>query len=222
MRFEGRGNSSQDFMNCALKENVLLDDRKWRESFEIAARRRGKFMASIPSDLAAREDNIAVNVVKENSSTKSKVWKLYLLADELMKLAAPHIACGRGCASCCKMNVMISVAEADRIGNTIGRKPANVVASRFHAGAEFVGVPCPFLNDDSCTIYQDRPLVCRTHSNFDKSAYWCAPDKMNDHEMPMVTFDGLRTALGKIAQTNALVVYADIRDFFDFTEYKSR
>jgi hypothetical protein len=56
------------------------------------------------------------------------------------------------------------------------------------------------------------------HSSFDESAYWCEPGRMNEREMPMVTFDGLRTALGTIAPKKEAVVFADIRDFFDTGE----
>lgn len=172
-------------------------------------------METISKDILAREDNIASHVTSENSSTKSKLRKVYLLADEIMELASPHIACGRGCSSCCKMNVVISAAEADRIGENIGRQPTKIAATRISEKTAFSGVPCPFLKDDSCSIYKDRPLVCRMHSSFDDSAYWCDPNRMYAREMPMVEFQGLQTALGVIAHHKNVVVFADIRDFFD-------
>lgn len=30
-------------------------------------------------------------------------------------------------------------------------------------GSKFVGAACPFLQDHRCTIYAQRPLVCRVH-----------------------------------------------------------
>jgi Fe-S-cluster containining protein len=34
-----------------------------------------------------------------------------------------------------------------------------------------LGIPCPFLEDESCSIYRDRPLICREHLVTSPAAY---------------------------------------------------
>ena len=190
------------------QENILF------ASIKTATERRAKFTAMLPPEMTQREDSIAKKMALENSSNKSKLHKIYLLADEITQVAKPFIACGNGCANCCKMNVMISTVEAERIGNAIGSNPAKITASRRHDQSRFLGVSCTFLKNDSCSIYSDRPLVCRTHVAFDDSAYWCDPSRSTVKGMPMITFGGLQSALHEITAVSNKNVYADIRDFF--------
>jgi hypothetical protein len=61
-----------------------------------------------------------------------------------------RVSCAKGCASCCRQLIPIS--------------PVDTEAFRFYSLAYFrTGVPCPFLEDESCSIYPDRPLVCREY-----------------------------------------------------------
>jgi len=190
------------------------EDKNTLTSVATATRRRDLYLQSLSEDLRERENNIARQMVTENASAKSKLGKIYLLANELLEVAAPHVACGRGCSSCCKMNVTISSVEADRISNATGWKPAQLTSSKNHPEEAFAGIACPFLVDNTCSIYENRPLVCRTHVAFDASSYWCDPNRMHQQEMPMVRFSGLQEALGKISTGRNGAVYADIRDFF--------
>jgi Fe-S-cluster containining protein len=42
-----------------------------------------------------------------------------------------------------------------------------------------LGIPCPFLEDESCSIYADRPLACRQHLVTSPAA-WCAEPGKGD------------------------------------------
>ena len=97
------------------------------------------------------------------------------------------LQCGPGCASCCSVNVKISSIEGEMIYDFIVNKgqeewfasrlsrpsatekihaTTNDFAKSCLAGEEQeVDTPakgqCPFLEDDSCTIYEARPFSCR-------------------------------------------------------------
>lgn len=106
-------------------------------------------------------------IVGENASAKSKRRKVITIATRVTDALSPYVACRIGCSDCCHMNTMIYEHEAIRLAEVTGRKmvrlayrPINEV---FVHGAKFNGKPCPFLRENRCSVYEDRPLVCRTH-----------------------------------------------------------
>ena len=106
-------------------------------------------------------------IVGENANVKSKRKKIITIATRVTDALSPYVACRVGCSDCCHMNTMIYEHEAIRLAEVTRRKmvrlayrPINEV---FAHGAKFNGKPCPFLREDRCSVYEDRPLVCRTH-----------------------------------------------------------
>jgi len=103
--------------------------------------------------------------------------------------AGKAISCRKGCGACCRQLVPVSRTEAERLLETVAALPAErraVLEARFAAAeaalaaadlkerkgrpdrelstAYFgLGIPCPFLEDESCSIHPDRPLVCREY-----------------------------------------------------------
>ena len=99
------------------------------------------------------------------------------------------ISCRKGCGACCRQLVPISRTEGERLLQLIEAMPAarrEALTRRFDAAAaaiEAAGlkdrsdrtdrelslayfalrVPCPFLEDESCSIHAERPLVCREY-----------------------------------------------------------
>ena len=71
--------------------------------------------------------------------------------------------CRTGCTDCCLAGLTLVMIEAVSIGVAHG-----IDAERIHLQA---GQPCLqtegrchlLNNDDLCTIYEERPLICRTH-----------------------------------------------------------
>ena len=103
-----------------------------------------------------------------NSSLKSKRKKFFELADVFNKTIGKHAVCQKGCGHCCYMPTMIYAHEAEVLGQVKGIKPAPVpYRDRSAVLADAVrqfGPPCPFLGkDNSCTVYDHRPLICRLH-----------------------------------------------------------
>ena len=133
---------------------------------------------------------------------------------DLGRAAEPYVACGKGCSSCCKMNVTISQIEANLIAEITGLKSKQLTSSKTHRSDMFIGSPCVFLKDDTCTIYDVRPFVCRKHIWFDTSSYWCDPERSLEVEIPMIEFSGAFGAFLDVTRKDSGGVHADIRDFF--------
>jgi Fe-S-cluster containining protein len=99
------------------------------------------------------------------------------------------ISCRKGCGACCRQLVPVSRTEGERLLQLVEAMPAErraTLKARFAAAEAAIeaaglkdrqgrsdrelstayfalGVPCPFLEDESCSIHPDRPLVCREY-----------------------------------------------------------
>lgn len=184
------------------------------KSFECSTLRRVEFVKSIPPELSKREDEIQLTLTKKNASPRSKLGKIYSLLADLGQVAEPYIACGKGCSSCCKMNVTISQIEANLIAEKTGKKSKQLANSKTYNSDKFIGIPCVFLKDDSCTIYDIRPFVCKHHLWFDTSAYWYNPVHSLKVNVPMLQFSGAQNAFCDVTKKDSGGIFADIRDFF--------
>lgn len=184
------------------------------QTFRIMEERRDLFFSSLSDDLKRREDKIATDLTRENASALSKLGKIYRLVDECVAASTPFVACGKGCSNCCKMDVHISALEAAKIEKEIGRKAALISKSILRSEPAFTGIPCPFLEDDACSIYDSRPYFCRQNMSFDMTPHWCDPGRMHMVELPRIRFGGLTAALNDITKFESTGIFADIRDFF--------
>ncbi|MDQ2778772.1 MAG: YkgJ family cysteine cluster protein [Pseudomonadota bacterium] len=92
-----------------------------------------------------------------------------------------RIDCAKGCSHCCSVRVQAMAPEVFRIADELRRlSPAALAAinDRLRAHVEAVGsksvaehrAPCPFLDDDVCSIYALRPAVCRKGHSADVQA----------------------------------------------------
>lgn len=99
------------------------------------------------------------------------------------------ISCRKGCGACCRQLVPVSRTEGERLLQVVEGLPAErreTLKARFAAAESAIeagglkdrrgrsdrelsaayfalGVPCPFLEDESCSIHPERPLVCREY-----------------------------------------------------------
>lgn len=130
-----------------------------------------------------------------NSETvPKKILWLRREAELVATAAAGLTPCQAGCSHCCNIGTLVAEPEAIAIGKAIGRTPANVPAERVTralasmqgddgmkqaeavrelVNSEFYGVPCTFLVEGRCSIYQHRPMSCRYLVNFDTDALLC-------------------------------------------------
>jgi Fe-S-cluster containining protein len=103
--------------------------------------------------------------------------------------AGQRISCRKGCGACCRQLVPVSRTEGERLLQLVEAMPATrrqTLAARFDAAETAIdaaglkerdgrsdrelstsyfalGLPCPFLEEESCSIHPERPLVCREY-----------------------------------------------------------
>jgi Fe-S-cluster containining protein len=86
--------------------------------------------------------------------------------------APAKIECRAGCSFCCHQNVDVTIPEAILIALRLAdpedpRRSAVLSAAEAFAGVEddariALGRPCPLLIDKRCSVYEDRPIACRS------------------------------------------------------------
>lgn len=82
--------------------------------------------------------------------------------DRIRRRYPVHIACRKGCACGCR-NLTIFPIEALSLSRAVQDMPAEAAAriGKRAAGASFW--ECPLLEDQACSLYPFRPVICRTH-----------------------------------------------------------
>lgn len=82
---------------------------------------------------------------------------------------AAHLTCRAGCSGCCHHHLSVFNIEATNVHRAVAAlteetrarvtRQARAVKARQAAGE---AVTCPLLVDDHCSVYEARPLICRT------------------------------------------------------------
>jgi Fe-S-cluster containining protein len=85
---------------------------------------------------------------------------------------APKLGCKDGCAYCCYQSVEVTIPEAilvaARLVDAADPRRAKVLetARKFRTKSDTArlrsGTACPLLLDGKCSVYDDRPLMCRS------------------------------------------------------------
>jgi hypothetical protein len=95
------------------------------------------------------------------------------LSTTLQKINTSQLACRLGCSFCCNNWVTASTPEilhvlkainGDRLEHvrTNIASAAQTTAGKSPEERRFMITPCPLLENSTCTIYESRPIVCRT------------------------------------------------------------
>ena len=186
--------------------------------------------ARVPADSRSRllQQGIDARTVAQ------RIFWLQREAELIQSAASSSVACGAGCSHCCHISVLVAEPEAKEIGKALGRKPSDVLpgrsftgadvasrddghkeratAIRDAVGAEVFGVPCTFLVDAKCSIYEHRPLACRHLFNVDVDSLLCQLVPGVAIEVPYLGMQGEQVAYVSAMGANARL--ADIRDWF--------
>jgi len=114
------------------------------------------------------------------------------VAERQVTRAGETISCKKGCGACCRQVVPVSAAEARHLAQLVAALPqprraqvlerfaaarrrladAGMLGRLQTAGSEArplgvayfgLGIACPFLEEESCSIHADRPLACREY-----------------------------------------------------------
>jgi hypothetical protein len=168
-----------------------------------------RLTAELPHHVQQREAQLLAELKSVPGSPLKKLRHLYRASEALMRDLAPYIACSAGCASCCHYPVSVYPLEAELIEKRTGHR-----RQRAPAETAVPGSACVFLRAGRCSIYADRPMVCRMHVALTSTAYWCAPERCNDIELPMAGFSEINAALTYIIQLDGRGQPLDIRQAF--------
>ncbi len=87
--------------------------------------------------------------------------------DAAQQRSPEQMQCRRGCAHCCHHRFGVFEVEAHRVRAALSRlgRRDPPLRERVRAQADDPATQdhCALLVDDRCTVYEDRPLLCRTH-----------------------------------------------------------
>lgn len=91
------------------------------------------------------------------------------LTSQLNERYQAHLQCGAGCSGCCQHHLSVFAVEAAALTDAIRALPA-AQQRRIRQQASEVkeheakgeAVACPLLVDNRCSVYESRPLICRT------------------------------------------------------------
>jgi uncharacterized protein len=80
------------------------------------------------------------------------------------------------CANCCKtLSPQVSQTDIKRISAFLQISETEFIEKYLKIGDEnkyeMNALPCPFLKDDKCSIYEVRPTVCREYPHTDKKGF---------------------------------------------------
>ena len=149
-----------------------------------------------------------------------KVIRLRRLADMAAKVIAPFTPCKKGCSACCHNTAIISELDAMQIASATGTPlttprrvfdPAAGEGARRAYASNYAGVACTFLKDNLCSIYAERPVVCRVHHSLEDSATGCDAGRQPE------AVDLTEIYVGELQMMGRMMIYADIREFFPGT-----
>jgi len=134
------------------------------------------------------------------------------LCGEINEKFAAEIVCRAGCSGCCRHLSLFPVETANLV-LAVQRLPAEVRALL----AERIQWPesgsCPLLLEDRCTIYPDRPVICRTHGfpllaeTDGRRMVDCCPENFREAEsLPGSAVINLETLNSALVAINAMFV----------------
>lgn len=191
-----------------MSEKLTADERA-----EASIRQR-------PISLLREAYELPKKVATMNAKPMLRILPILDVVGRFSEAATPYVACSKGCNHCCHIQVAITGLEAQLLGNRIGVKPSVLKPPRLRPQTDFdYTTPCTFLEDGACSIYENRPFVCRSHSSFETTADACRITDDNGERRQGVQlmtpdYPGVKEALNVVVNAYGKTEYADIRDYF--------
>jgi uncharacterized protein len=104
-----------------------------------------------------------------NNSYQQLVGNVDRMTSALTARYSRHLQCRAGCSGCCHHHIAVFRVEAEAMSEAIASLPAATrslleAQARTTLDLESRGEApiCPLLVDDKCSIYDHRPIICRT------------------------------------------------------------
>jgi hypothetical protein len=150
------------FMPLPVDENLVQDILQYAsisrdEGLKLARR-------EIAKDRSATL-RVVLTLLKTCSIPRTEEF----LASDIVR--GVKIECAAGCSHCCHQNVEVSIPEAILVSLQVADpddprrtnllETADAVADLDQDERFLFGRPCPLLVDHKCSVYDNRPLLCR-------------------------------------------------------------
>jgi Fe-S-cluster containining protein len=167
-------------------------------------------LPSIPDHIITECEIQQKNLDTLNENPFDKLSRVYGFLNTYGEFAKTFSVCGNGCSSCCKSDVLITTLEAKYI-----EKKANVKTKKYTGATANHNSNCPFLLNDSCSIYEYRPFNCRTLYTLDDPKYCESGESHQLYGLQGGKGIPLLSQFKKyVDRLNQKRSIADIRDFF--------
>lgn len=198
-----------------------------KANFPLALKNIQKFNKRLPPKLDREQEGLAKMFRKpRNNDPFNILTTIYDYLERYFSYSEGLVACKKGCAYCCHIQIVLSQCEADFIASHTGLVISKIQPPVIPNSDGWVdpSKPCPFLKDNTCSIYTCRPMACRTHYNFAPTNEPCQFES-KDKGMALInketTFPGIIKAYGELLDHHGGRV-GDIRDFFGHTSLGER
>jgi uncharacterized protein len=204
------------FLATRVPDGLPVRLREHLPAAEENARRNVERASAAARAVARESAGLLGTVHLAGTSRVSKVMMLRHVAGSWSSALAPFSACRGGCTHCCHIAVTILEIEAKLIAQKTGRRlqrplrPRSLLDGRDDEAYGYEH-PCVFLSGGECSIYEHRPLACRTLVNMDNTATLCELQPGLDVPVPYANSVGLQ---GRFAMATQSETFADIRDWF--------
>jgi hypothetical protein len=117
------------------------------------------------------------------------------IATEVNEAISPVAACRRGCSHCCRQGLMNFEHEAVLLAEVSGREMFRQPWRRQQEVDVDIdsttGKPCPFLVNDSCSVYEPRPVFCRLRNSLNEDPDDCAIDSRTGGQVTTYAADAI-------------------------------
>lgn len=194
-----------------VQERLRVVDSYVGERVENINERSERFRATANARIGS--------LIRSSKPLREKIPAFWKIVDEFMSFNGDDVACKRGCCHCCHGPILVPHGEAHIIAARIGTKAVNPKPRASGKGIK-TGYenPCTFLKSDGdCSIYENRPTVCRAHYSMDVDSLLCElGDDGKSKPVPFLNDIPIQQALLMIvgASRGRIPDCADIRDFF--------
>lgn len=166
--------------------------------------------SSIPKQLEKKEAELFDWYVRLKGNPLTKLRALFDFMTALYGAVARYTPCKKGCTVCCHYPVSITELEMEFIERGVGIKRAKHILKTAHQN----DAPCPFLRNNTCSIYEHRPFVCRRHVTLTETPHWCHPDRAYTEEFPLLKFSEVDRVFDALVRETGATAFCDIREAF--------
>ena len=143
-------------------------------------------LPNIPNSLVI-EIQKSLNEINTQANVFAGLSIAYNGIDTITKFLSPHFPCKIGCSACCYYDVLITTFEAEYIMLKTNRQ-----INREDNYTKNNNSICPFLKDSVCSIYEQRPMICRMYHTLD------TPEKCHKDHAGLINIYGVNDYSGVI------------------------